>query len=71
MVKVIDDVAKKLGNTRSVCKKYYIHPSVINAYENGSIKKYTIRESTTNYLTKEERLLVKLLDNEAISKVLS
>ncbi|MBK0381979.1 DNA topoisomerase IB [Pedobacter sp. SD-b] len=70
IVKVIDEVAKKLGNTRSVCKKYYIHPSVISSYQNGHIHKYTVRDSLKNALTKEERLLVKLLDKEVIAKVL-
>jgi len=70
IVKVIDDVAKKLGNTRSVCKKYYIHPSVINSYQTGNIHKYIVKDSATNSLTKEERLLVKLLDKEMIAKVL-
>ena len=70
IVKVIDDVAKKLGNTRSVCKKYYVHPSVINSYQTGNIHKYTVKDSAKHILTKEERLLIKLLDNEVLAKVL-
>lgn len=31
----IDHTAKRLGNTRSVCRKYYIHPVLIEAYLNG------------------------------------
>ena len=27
----IDSVAEKLGNTRAVCRKYYIHPAVVEA----------------------------------------
>ena len=67
---VIDDVAKKLGNTRTVCKKYYIHPSVIDAYQNGKIQKYKVRESNKNSLSVEERLLVKILDNEKFAEML-
>jgi DNA topoisomerase-1 len=26
-----------LGNTRSVCRKYYIHPALIEAYLEGSV----------------------------------
>jgi DNA topoisomerase-1 len=35
----IDSVAKKLGNTRSVCHKCYVHPAVINSYLDGSFRK--------------------------------
>ena len=28
----IDQVAEKLGNTRSICKKSYIHPAIIDAF---------------------------------------
>jgi DNA topoisomerase-1 len=33
----IDEVARRLGNTRAVCRKCYVHPSVIDAYLDGSI----------------------------------
>jgi DNA topoisomerase I len=29
-----------LGNTRTVCKKYYVHPAIISLYENNAITKY-------------------------------
>jgi DNA topoisomerase-1 len=35
IVRVIDIVAAKLGNTRSVCRKYYVHPMVLDAYLAG------------------------------------
>jgi DNA topoisomerase-1 len=35
---VVADVARKLGNTVAVCRKCYIHPDVINAFEAGSLK---------------------------------
>ncbi|MFQ5703480.1 MAG: DNA topoisomerase IB [Gemmatimonadales bacterium] len=37
VVKAIDLVAKQLGNTRAVCRKYYIHPRIIEAYMEGSV----------------------------------
>lgn len=40
MKEALENVATHLGNTASVCKKYYVHPLVINLYENKSIKKY-------------------------------
>ncbi len=33
----IKTVAKKLGNTPTICRKCYVHPAVINAYLNGSL----------------------------------
>jgi DNA topoisomerase-1 len=36
LVSVIDEVAARLGNTRAVCRKSYIHPAVLRAYESGS-----------------------------------
>jgi DNA topoisomerase-1 len=40
LVAIIDNVAGKLGNTRTVCKKYYIHPRLLDAYEQGSLEPY-------------------------------
>ena len=35
MIRAIDAVAKRLGNTRAVCRKYYVHPGLVNAYLKG------------------------------------
>ena len=32
VVRAIDEVAERLGNTRAVCRKYYVHPALIHAY---------------------------------------
>lgn len=37
IVAAVDLTAKRLGNTRSVCRKYYIHPALIEAYLEGSV----------------------------------
>jgi DNA topoisomerase-1 len=37
IVVAVDMTAKRLGNTRSVCRKYYIHPVLIEAYLEGSV----------------------------------
>ncbi|HJP60732.1 MAG TPA: hypothetical protein VJ865_12055 [Gemmatimonadaceae bacterium] len=37
IVAAVDLTAKRLGNTRSVCRKYYIHPALIEAYLDGSV----------------------------------
>ena len=38
LLTVIEAVAGVLGNTRAVCRKSYIHPVVIDAYMDGSLK---------------------------------
>jgi DNA topoisomerase-1 len=35
IVRAIDQVAERLGNTRAVCRKYYVHPVLIDAYLQG------------------------------------
>ncbi|MGI8498945.1 MAG: DNA topoisomerase IB [Gemmatimonadaceae bacterium] len=37
VVRAIDKTAVRLGNTRSVCRKYYIHPALIDAYLDGCV----------------------------------
>lgn len=34
---VVKEAAKALTNTTTICKKYYIHPQVIDSYNDGSI----------------------------------
>jgi DNA topoisomerase-1 len=37
VVQAIERVAEKLGNTRTVCRKCYVHPAVIDSYMDGSL----------------------------------
>lgn len=37
IVRAIESVAKRLGNTTAVCRKCYIHPAIIDTYLNGSL----------------------------------
>lgn len=37
ITRAIELVAQSLGNTRTVCRKSYVHPVVIDAYLNGSL----------------------------------
>lgn len=71
VVNVIDSVAEKLGNTRTVCKKYYIHPTVIASYEKGSIWNYKPGNSDSGEFNANEKALLKLLTNEDIAEVIA
>jgi DNA topoisomerase-1 len=63
----LDEVSKKLGNTRTVCKKYYVHPGIIKLYEEQNLDKYLSELDTIEKpddlagLTSEERVLMKIL----------
>jgi DNA topoisomerase-1 len=37
IIRAIDQVAEELGNTRAVCRKYYVHPALIESYLEGRI----------------------------------
>jgi len=60
IVSAVDLTAKRLGNTRSVCRKYYIHPALIEAYLEGSVlpplpeRRWNARKSTGPTLRQHE-----------------
>jgi DNA topoisomerase-1 len=37
VLRAVEAVAKRLGNTTAVCRKCYIHPEVVNAYLDGTL----------------------------------
>jgi DNA topoisomerase I len=37
LVRAVEDVARRLGNTPAVCRRCYIHPAVIDAHLDGSL----------------------------------
>jgi DNA topoisomerase-1 len=37
IIAAIDAVAERLGNTRAVCRKYYVHPALLQAYLMGRV----------------------------------
>lgn len=63
----LDEVSHKLGNTRTVCKKYYVHPGIIRLYEERALDKYLKeldaieKDDHLTGLTSEERVLMKIL----------
>jgi DNA topoisomerase-1 len=69
IVEALDKVSKKLGNTRTVCKKYYVHPGLLKLYEDNSLKQYTDKldeiedPKIPEELTPSEEILMKVLKN--------
>ena len=73
IVSVLDEVALNLGNTRAVCKKYYVHPTVIKSYEQGTIFKYISRldkelDLNAAELNMAEKALMEILENEKLAE---
>ncbi|MGZ8536652.1 MAG: DNA topoisomerase IB [Flavisolibacter sp.] len=67
IIAALDEVSKKLGNTRTVCKKYYVHPGIIKLYEEKNLDKYLLElekiekpDDLTGF-TSEEKVLMKIL----------
>lgn len=64
VLKALDEVSAKLGNTRTVCRKYYVHPGLIRLYEENNLQKYLKdldRSTGKPGLTSEEMVLMKIL----------
>jgi DNA topoisomerase-1 len=65
IVRAIEGVAKKLGNTKAVCRKCYIHPAVIQSYTDGSLPRALRRRlkkiTDSPGLEPEETAVLKLL----------
>ena len=68
IVAVLDTVSKKLGNSRAVCKKYYVHPGLMKLYEENKLVKYIDELDVTetagdekHALSAEEVVLMKIL----------
>lgn len=65
LVETVKSVASCLGNTPSVCKKYYIHPFILEKFEEGKLSEIigNCRILSNNYLSEDECLLIKILEN--------
>ena len=64
-------MAQRLGNTRSVCRKYYVHPSLLEAYLMGRtvptpppLKKSARREQPGAALRRDEVLVLQFLQEQ-------
>ncbi len=65
IIKVIDQVASQLNNTRAVCRKYYVHPEVFESFSEGRLIEALAEQPGDGNggagLTPEERDLIRLL----------
>ena len=69
IVEALNIVSEHLGNTRTVCKKYYVHPLILSLYENKKLEKYIqeLDNAENNKdkigLTPEEEIVLKILES--------
>lgn len=66
ILEAYDAAAEGLGNTRAVCRKYYVHPVLVEKYEDGSIQSYFDKLDTIKnkpkLLSTTETVLLDLLN---------
>jgi len=71
----LDIVSKHLGNTPAVCKKYYVHPLILEYYENSKLFSYCAalpyqnNDKNIENQTVEEKILLKLLEEAEPIKI--
>jgi DNA topoisomerase-1 len=63
----LDRVAEVLNNTRTVCRKFYVHPGLLQSFESGalpaSFRRAAAAPSSTSGLSPLERALVVFLEH--------
>lgn len=70
---VLDEVSHRLGNTRTICRKHYVHPQILEAYECQDLNPYIrnknrYRQTSPHGLDGTEKLLLQFLKDQ-IQKV--
>jgi DNA topoisomerase-1 len=63
LLRALDEVATRLGNTRAVCRKCYVHPAILEKYFEGrTLSAVRPHESAGGGLAADERALLALLE---------
>jgi DNA topoisomerase I len=71
IVDCFKQVSGKLGNTVAVCKKYYVHPELVNLYKSGALPKF-LKEEHSNESSAHshaELILLKILKSVQKEKI--
>lgn len=68
IIEALDKVSTQLGNSRTVCKKYYVHPCLPDLYEKGELDQWIGKDKRSKKendigLEPEEKLLIKILES--------
>jgi DNA topoisomerase I len=75
VVQAVKQVAKQLGNQPSACRKYYIHPAILQSYTDGTLidttKKYVAQARRSQSMSRlkglelEEWVMLNILERRA------
>lgn len=60
VVRAIERVAERLGNTPAICRRCYVHPAVLDAYQNGRLQQIGASYPTDG--SADEALVLRLLE---------
>ena len=72
VVAAIDRVAHRLGHTRAVCRRSYVHPAIVDAFMDGSLEgllNVTLAAAPARGLRSDEAAVLRLLRRLARRKV--
>ncbi len=61
LLEAIDAAAERIGNTRAVCRTSYVHPTVVDAFEDGALTTAWKRSRTGRWLDRAESTVRYLL----------
>jgi len=61
LMQVVREVAERLGNTPAVCRKCYIHPAIVSAFEDGRCRLSSRRRERRAGLSGAEKSVLALL----------
>ena len=77
IMRAIESVAERLGNTPAICRKCYVHPDVINCYLDGTLVETLKQRAEANLarslhkLSPEEAAVLALLQQRLCSRVIA
>jgi DNA topoisomerase I len=60
-------VAERLGNTTNICRKYYIHPLIVDSYTDGTLFDFLAQQrppSDDNGLDENEQVIMEMLEKQ-------
>jgi DNA topoisomerase-1 len=64
VVRAIQSVAKRLGNTTAVCRKCYIHPAILDGYMGGAtLRTVKARAKLSGPLDGAERAVIRIIES--------
>lgn len=62
IVEVVKEVAARLGNKPATCRKYYIHPTVLECYEAGRLREYAAKYRSGASEQLYEKIVLSLIE---------